>query len=65
MRRIGFLSAALALLLTSPVYAQGQAVEWKEFVDRGEFFTVNLPGEPAKQDITYKTDKGTSLPAKI
>jgi len=51
-----------ALLVSGLAYAQ---VTWSEFVDRTEHFTINLPGDPKVESITYKTAKGTSLPAKV
>jgi len=54
-------AAALALVLAGPASAQA----WGEFVDRQEFFAVNMPGDPKVETIPYKTEKGTSLPAKL
>lgn len=62
MRLASLIPAALALLLSGAALAQA---EWAEFVDRADHFTVNFPGDPQKQDITYKTPKGTSLPAHV
>jgi hypothetical protein len=58
MRLVSLIPAIAAVFFSGSAYAQA----WSEFVDRGDFFTVNFPGDPAKQDITYKTAKGTSLP---
>jgi len=58
--RIGFVSAAFGLLLASAAFAQA---EWAEFANREDHFTVNFPGDPKADSITYKTEKGTSLPA--
>jgi hypothetical protein len=52
----------VAVLMTGPAFAQAV---WGEFVDREEHFTINLPGDPKVEPITYKTEKGTSLPAKV
>ena len=62
MRRAGLVGAALVLAIAGPVSAQ---VVWDEFTDQSEFFTVNFPGKPNVQSTTYKTAKGTSLPAKV
>ena len=54
--------------LTGALFFSGAALAqatWSEFVDRGEHFTINLPGEPKVESVTYKTAKGTSLPAKV
>jgi len=62
MRLTSFISAAaLTLVLAGPANAQA----WAEFFDRQEYFTINFPGDPQVQPITYKTEKGTSLPAKV
>ena len=63
MRLTSFIPAAMAaMFMTGPAFAQAQ---WSEFVDRQEHFTINLPGDPKIESITYKTGKGTSLPAKV
>jgi hypothetical protein len=63
MRFTTFIPAALALTLTVPVFAQSMA--WDEYVNREDHFTVNFPGEPKVETITYKTEKGTSLPGHV
>ena len=55
-------AASTAVLVSGAAFAQAT---WSEFVDRAEHFTINLPGEPKVESITYKTAKGTSLPAKV
>jgi hypothetical protein len=61
MRFVSLIPAVMALLFSGAAVAQ----EWGEFVDRADHFTVNFPGDPAKADLTYKTAKGTSLPAHV
>src|SRR4051812_42821055 len=61
MRFAGFIPAVVALFVSGAASAQ----TWAEYVNRGDFFTVNLPGEPTVQDLAYKTAKGTTLPAHI
>lgn len=61
MRFATLFPAALVLSLAGAAVAQ----EWAEFVDRADHFTVNFPGDPAKQDLMYKTAKGTTLPAHV
>lgn len=61
MRFAHLIPAAIALAFTVPVHAQG----WEEFTDREQHFTVNFPGDPKVESISYKTDKGTALPAKV
>jgi hypothetical protein len=62
MRVAGFVAAGMALLLSGPALAQAN---WAEFTDRDQHFTVNFPGDPKIDSIAYKTEKGTSLAAKI
>jgi hypothetical protein len=62
MRGGGTTTAALALLLAGSAFAQA---EWTEFVNRDDHFTVNFPGDPKVDAFTYKTEKGTALPAHI
>src|SRR5258708_18670187 len=57
----GLIPAALAVIFAVPAYAQG----WDEFTDREQHFTVNFPGDPKVETITYETEKGTALPAKV
>lgn len=61
MRFVSLAPALFALFVPGAAHAQN----WLEYVNRGDFFTVNFPGEPDRQDITYKTAKGTSLPAHV
>jgi hypothetical protein len=62
MRFARMMPAALVLSFAGAAFAQA---EWAEFVDRADHFTVNFPGEPSKQDLAYKTAKGTTLPAHV
>jgi len=61
MRFVSLIPAAVAVCLSSAVYAQG----WSEYLNREEFFTVNFPGDPTVTEIPYKTEKGTALKAKV
>ena len=61
MRSVSLIPAIVALFLSSAASAQ----VWEEYVDRDDFFQVNFPGEPAVQEIQYRTVKGTNLPAKV
>ena len=62
MRFASLMPAALVLSFAGAAFAQA---EWAEFVDRADHFTVNMPGDPNKADIQYKTAKGTMLPAHL
>jgi hypothetical protein len=61
MRFMSFIPAVVVLFISGAASAQ----TWSEYVNRGDFFSVNLPGDPMEQDIAYKTPKGTSLPAHV
>ena len=61
MRMVSFIPAVVALFFSGAACAQ----TWGEFVDRPDHFTVNFPGDPNRADLTYKTAKGTSLPAHV
>jgi len=61
MRVLRLIPALLALLFVSNT---ALAQDWGEYVNRESFFTVNFPGDPMVADFTYKTAKGTMLPAK-
>jgi hypothetical protein len=53
--------AMVGSLIAFPAAAQG----WFEFVDREELFGVNLPHEPAVENITYLSEFGAELPGKV
>ena len=61
MRRIPLIAAALSLLISGPCFAQ----EWIEYASQRDFFTVNFPSDPKVQDITYTSEYGLSLPARV
>lgn len=54
-------SVAIALILATPVYAQ----TWIEFVDKAERFGVNLPGTPDVHDLSYRSWRGATVPARV
>ena len=63
MRRMSVVIAALllSLLATRRSFAQ----EWIQFASRADLFGVNFPSEPKVQDLTYTTEFGISLPARV
>jgi hypothetical protein len=61
MRLSYVIPAALALFISGAASAQ----TWEEYVNRTDFFSVNMPGEPTDQAFQYKTAKGTTLPAHL
>lgn len=54
-------AAALVLSISRPSFGQ----EWIEYASRADFFSVNFPGQPKVQDITYPTEYGITLPARV
>jgi len=61
MRRIGLIPTVVALLLSGAAYGQ----VWSEYENRQELFAVNFPGDPVRSTTTFKTSKGTTLPAVV
>ena len=61
MRFTAGLLAAVLVLASTPVSAQG----WAEYRNTEEGFLVNLPGEPKVETITYRTQSGASVPARV
>ena len=45
--------------------AQASGGSWIEYVSRQDFFIVNFPGQPTVRDITYETEYGIKLPARV
>jgi hypothetical protein len=60
MLRLAFACAALVLVPVAP-HAQG----WVEFVSRSDAFTINFPGEPGVKTMTYASEYGAQLPARV
>ncbi len=54
-------SLAALLLCSGAVSAQ----EWAYFADQSEYFSVNFPGEPEVRVISYDSEYGATLPAKV
>ena len=61
MRLIPVIAAALSLVISCPSFAQG----WIEYASQEDFFTINFPGEPEVQDITYDTEYFITLPGRV
>jgi len=61
MRRRLIVPALAFLLLSTAASAQA----WDIYINRDNFFSVNLPGEPTMTQAPYKTDKGTTLTARV
>jgi len=61
MNLMQLILAGWILLIASPSFAQ----EWIEYIDRGELFQINFPGQPTVRDTTYKSETGEDLPARV
>ena len=61
MRFAAGLLTALFVLVAVPVFAQG----WSEYRNTDEGFLVNLPTDPKVETITYTTQSGASVPARL
>jgi hypothetical protein len=55
------LVAALFVLVCVPASAQG----WSEYRNTDEGFLVNLPTDPKVETMTYTTQSGASVPARV
>jgi hypothetical protein len=61
MRLMPLISAVLVLSLSRTAFAQ----EWIEFVSREDRFTCNFPSEPKITALTYTSEYGADLPARV
>ncbi len=61
MRFLRIIPAALMLFVAGAAHAQ----VWDAYVNREDFFSLNLPDDPARKDETYTTAKGTNLAAHV
>jgi hypothetical protein len=60
MRIVPIVPAVLALFVSGVAFAQA----WDIYTNRENFFTLNLPSDPAESSAPYKTAKGTNLTMK-
>ncbi|HYR88755.1 MAG TPA: hypothetical protein VE422_32050 [Terriglobia bacterium] len=58
---IRLLPAVLILCVSMPCFAE----DYIEFVDRAERFGVSFPGQPQIRDITFMSEEGSTLPARL
>jgi hypothetical protein len=63
MRRVVLISAASVLWAAGVVFAQG--LTWTEYVSKQDFFSINFPGEPEVEAITYPTEYRITLPGRV
>jgi len=61
MRFVALIPAVFSLFVSGNALAQA----WDVYTNRENFFSVNLPGDPAQTQTQYKTAKGTSLNARV
>jgi hypothetical protein len=61
MRFVSLIPALVAVFLSGAASAQ----VWEEYVNRENFFQVNMPGEPKMTEAPYRTVKGTNLTARV
>ncbi len=64
MSPIRLLSACLILFVSTPSFGQ-EFPEWIEYVNRQEFFQINFPGQPTVTELSYDTQSGDTIPAKL
>ena len=57
----GVIAATISLFIAYPAFAQG----WIEYASQQDFFTINFPGEPEIEDITYDTPYFITLPGRV
>ncbi len=61
MRLTPLVSAAVVLSMSGASFAQ----EWIEFANREDRFTCNFPSPPNVTEITYRSERGADLPARV
>ena len=61
MRLSPLASAAVVLLISGSSFGQ----EWIEFANREDRFTCNFPNPPKIAQITYQSEHGADLPARV
>ncbi len=61
MRFLRIIPAALMLFVAGAAHAQ----VWDAYVNREDFFSLNLPDDPARKDETYTTAKGANLASHV
>ncbi len=62
MRLMPFMSAALVLAMSAPLFAQE---DYTEFASKEERFTVTFPGKPTVTETTWTSEYGAVLPARV
>jgi len=62
MRRVPLIPA---LVVLSATLAFGQGLTWTAYVSTQDFFSINFPGEPTVEAITYPTEYRITLPGRV
>src|SRR6185436_9807831 len=60
MRFASLIAVFMVLIVSSAAHAQ----PWDAYINRDNFFSVNLPDEPTPSEAPYRTAKGTALTAR-
>ena len=61
MRFVRVVAAVLVLCSPGTLRAQG----WADYASPADFFSVNLPGEPAVEETVYTSEYEAGLPARV
>jgi hypothetical protein len=61
MRLLPLVLMAATVLVPRPAAAQ----EWIEYASRNDFFSINFPGEPRIQSITWVSEQGAEFPGRV
>jgi len=61
MRAVRVTLVIIAVFLSTPAVAQ----EWTEITNRMDRFTVNMPGQPKVQEITWPSEYGAVFPGRV
>ena len=62
MRTLIQVPIALLVLVSTQATAQ---LQWGEFRDESEFFSVNFPGDPVITEVPYSSEYGATFPSKV
>ena len=62
MRTLKLIPMASLVFVSTQVAAQ---LQWAEFRDEAQFFSVNFPGEPEITDVPYASEYGATFPSKV
>ncbi len=56
---------ALLLLVPFALVSHAASAQWRQFVDQAEFFSANFPAEPEVHVVSYDSEYGATLPARV